>query len=123
SGAAMTLQQGRIYAGYSLLLDPDVEAMMAVLNPNQTKIQSHGIQSVRSRVGSIRPYLATEYQNMSVWEFTDYIICELLGIDDMREAKKYELNLEDWESIDKIETKNYSNLDWNYCCLQPFEYH
>src|SRR5699024_1114720 len=30
SGAAMTLQQGRIYAGYSLLLDPDVEAMMAV---------------------------------------------------------------------------------------------
>lgn len=123
SGAAMTLQQGRIYAGYSLLLDPDVEAMMAVLNPNQKKIQSHGIQSVRSRVGSIRPYLATEYQNMSVWEFTDYIICELLGIDDLSEAKKYELSQEDWESIDKIAAEKYSNWDWNYGRFQQFEYH
>src|SRR5699024_3284549 len=49
SGAAMTLQKGRVYAGYSLLLDPDYEAIASVLNPNQKKIESHGIQSVRSR--------------------------------------------------------------------------
>src|SRR5699024_1044930 len=50
SGAAMAVHKGRVHAGYSLLLDPDYEAMLAVLRPNQKKINSHGIQSVRSRV-------------------------------------------------------------------------
>src|SRR5699024_11648869 len=102
--------------------EPVVGALMAFLNPKQKKIQSHVIQSVRSRVGSIRPYLATEYQNMSVWEFTDYIIFELVGIDDMSEAKKYELSQEDWESIDKIAAEKYRDRDWNYGRFQHMEY-
>src|SRR5699024_7884285 len=54
SGAAMTLQQGRIYEGYSLLLDPNVEAMKTVIKPNKKKNQSHDIQYVQRRVESIR---------------------------------------------------------------------
>ena len=123
SGAAMTLQQGRIYAGYSLLLDPNYEAMVSVLNPNQKKIESHGIQSVRSRVGSIRPYLAPEYQTMTVWDFTDYMICQLLEIDDISQAKRYELTAHDWAEIDKIATEKYNNWDWNYGRFKQFEYH
>lgn len=123
SGAAMTLQQGRIYAGYSLLLDPNYEAMVSVLNPNQKKIESHGIQSVRSRVGSIRPYLAPEYQKMTVWDFTDYMICQLLEIDDISQAKRYELTSHDWTEVDKISTEKYNNWDWNYGRFKQFEYH
>lgn len=123
SGAAMTVQQGRVYAGYSLLLDPNYEAMVSVLNPNHKKIESHGIQSVRSRVGSIRPYLAPEYQDMTVWEFTDYMICQLLEIEDISEAKRYELTKEDWAGIDKIAAEKYNNWDWNYGRFQQFEYH
>lgn len=123
SGAAMTLQKGRVYAGYSLLLDPNYEAMVAVLNPNQKKISSHGIQSVRSRVGEIRSHLAPEYQNITVWEFTDYMICELLGIRDIREAKRYELTPEDWAGVDRIAAEKYNNWDWNYGRFQQFEYH
>lgn len=122
SGAAMTVENGRVYAGYSLLLDPNYEAMVSVLNPNQKKIESHGIQSVRSRVGSIRPYLAPEYQNMSVWEFTDYMICELLGIEHISEAKRYELTEEDWAGVDKLAEGKYNNWDWNYGRFQQFEY-
>ncbi|MBP2079152.1 lipoate--protein ligase [Oceanobacillus polygoni] len=122
SGAAMTLQNGRIYAGYSLLLDPNYEAMVSVLNPNQKKIKSHGIQSVRSRVGSIRPHLAPEYREMTVWEFTDYIICQLLEINDVSEAKRYELTPEDWAGVDKIAADKYNNWDWNYGRFQQFEY-
>lgn len=123
SGAAMTLENGRIYAGYSLLLDPDYEAMMAVLNPNQKKIESHGIQSIRSRVGAIRPYLAPEYQDMTVWEFTDYILCQLLDIEDIKDAKRYELTAEDWVVVDQIAADKYSNWDWNYGRFDQFEYH
>ncbi|AXI09933.1 lipoate--protein ligase [Oceanobacillus zhaokaii] len=122
SGAAMTLQNGRIYAGYSLLLDPNYEAMVSVLNPNQKKIESHGIQSVRSRVGSIRPYLATEHQEMTVWEFTDYMICQLLEIDDISQAKRYELTSKDWAGVDKIAAEKYNNWDWNYGRFKQFEY-
>lgn len=122
SGAAMTIQQGRVYAGYSLLMDPNYEAMTAVLNPNQKKIESHGIQSVRSRVGSIRPYLAPEHQDMTVWEFTDYMICELLGIQDVNEAKRYELTEDDWAVIDQLTADKYHNWDWNYGRFQQFEY-
>lgn len=123
SGAAMTLQQGRIYAGYSLLLDPNYEAMVSVLDPNMKKIESHGIQSIRSRVGSIRPYLALEHQEMSVWDFTDYMICELLGIDDTSEAKRYELTKEDWAEIDQLAAEKYNNIDWNYGHFKEFQYH
>ena len=123
SGAAMMLQAGRVYAGYSLLLDPNYEAMVSVLTPNQKKIESHGIQSVRSRVGSIRPHLALEYQDMTVWDFTDYMICQLLEIDDMSQAKRYELTSEDWAAIDKIVEEKYNNWDWNYGRFKQFEYH
>lgn len=122
SGAAMTLQQGRIYAGYSLLLDPNYEAMVAVLNPNLKKIESHGIQSIRSRVGSIRPYLAPEYRDMTVWDFADYMMCQLLGIDHISQAKRYELTPEDWAGVDKIATEKYNNWDWNYGRFREFEY-
>lgn len=122
SGAAMTVEQGRVYAGYSLLMDPNYEAMTAVLNPNQKKIESHGIQSVRSRVGSIRPYLAPEYQDMTLLEFTNYMICELLGVSDISEAKRYELTEKDWEAIDKLAAGKYNNWDWNYGRFQEFEY-
>lgn len=122
SGAAMTLHKGRVYAGYSLLLDPNYEAIVSVLNPNQKKIESHGIQSVRSRVGSIRPHLAPEYQAMTIWDFTDYMICQLLGVNDISEVKRYELTPEDWAGVDKIAAEKYNNWDWNYGRFNQFEY-
>lgn len=122
SGAAMTIVKGRIYAGFSLLLDPNYEAMVAALNPNQKKIDSHGIKSIRSRVGSIRPHLAAEYIDMTLWDFTDYMMCELLGIDDISEAKRYELTDEDWVAVEQLAAEKYNNWDWNYGRFDQFEY-
>lgn len=121
SGAAMTLENGRIYCGFSLLLDPNYEAMVAALNPNQKKIKSHGIKSIRSRVGAIRAFLGAEHQGIDVWEFTDYMICELLGIERIDDAKRYVLTEEDWENIDRLAAEKYNNWDWNYGQFQRFE--
>jgi len=122
SGAAMTIVKGRVYAGYSLLLDPNYEAMVQALNPNQKKIDSHGIKSIRSRIGSIRPYLAEEYKDITLWEFTNFMICELLNIDHINEAKRYELTEEDWAAVEKIASEKYNNWDWNYGRFDQFEY-
>lgn len=122
SGAAMTLHNDRIYAGFSLLLDPDFEKMVHALNPNQKKISSHGIQSIRSRVGSLRPHFSPEYEAITVEDFTDYMICELLGIESIEEAKRYELTKDDWQKIDQIAAEKYNNWDWNYGRFKEFEY-
>src|SRR5699024_7931892 len=101
---------------------PNYEAMVQALNPNQKKIDSHGIKSIRSRIGSIRPYLAEEYKDITLWEFTNFMICELLNIDHINEAKRYELTVEDWAAVEKIASEKYNNWDWNYGSFDQFEY-
>ena len=122
SGAAMTVVHGRIYAGYSLLIDPNYEVMDIALNPNSKKISSHGVKSVRSRVGTLRDALDDKYKDITVWEFSDEILKELLEVDDLDQAKRYELTEEDWAAIDKIAADHYNNWDWNYGHFREFEY-
>ena len=105
SGAAMTLLNNRIYGGYSLLLDVDYDAMVNVLKPNRKKIESKGIKSVRARVGQIRDALDPKYQDITIHEFKDLMIRQIMGIDDIKDAKRYELTDEDW-GIDQLVAKS-----------------
>ena len=114
SGAAMTLVRGKIYGGYSLLLDVNYEAMVNALTPNRKKIESKGIESVRARVMGMRELLKPEYQNVTIDEFKNLIICGLMGIEDIKDAKRYELTDEDWAAIEKLADEKYRNWDWNY---------
>ena len=114
SGAAMTLVRGKIYGGYSLLLDVNYEAMVNALTPNRKKIESKGIESVRARVMGMRELLKPEYQNVTIDEFKNLIICGLMGIDDIKDARRYELTDEDWDAIEKLADEKYRNWDWNY---------
>ena len=52
--------------------------------------------------GSIRPYLASEYQNVTVDEFKNLITCKILGINSIDGAKRYVLTEEDWKAIDEL---------------------
>ena len=122
SGAAMTLINNRIYGGYSLLLDVDYEPMVNVLKPNRKKIESKGIKSVRARVGNIRDYLDEKYQNVTIDEFKNLMVEQIMGIDDIKEAKRYELSAEDWDAIDELAAKKYKNWDWNYGRSPKYEY-
>lgn len=123
SGAAMTIANGRVYGGYSLLLDVDYDAMEQVLNPNRKKIESKGIQSVRARVGSIREHLAEEYRHITTDEFKNLMTCRLLGIDHIDQAKRYVLTEEDWAGIDKLVADKYKNWEWNYGNSPQYSYH
>lgn len=122
SGAAMTISNGRVYGGYSLLLDVDYEAMDQVLNPNRKKIESKGIKSVRSRVGSIRPYLKPELQDLTTDEFKNLMVCQLLGLEHIDQAKRYELTEEDWAAIDQLTASKYKNWDWTYGNAPQYSY-
>lgn len=112
----------RIYGGHSLQLDVDVETMVNALTPNRKKIESKGIDSVRSRVESIRPHLDEEYQDLTSQEFHDLFTCKLLGVDSLDEAEKYVLTEEDWEAIDKRCEEKWLNPDWLYGENPKYEY-
>lgn len=122
SGAMMTLLNNRIYGGYSLLLDVDYDAMVNVLKPNRKKIESKGIKSVRARVGQIRDALDPKYQDITIHEFKDLMIKQIMGIDDIKDAKRYELTDEDWAGIDQLVAKKYDNWEWNYGRSPRYEY-
>lgn len=114
SGAAITIKKGRLYAGYSLLLDIDYDAVEQALRPNRKKIESKGIKSVRRRVTSIREHLAPEYQNITVKEFETIMLMKICGVNRAEELKYYELSEAEWQAIDRIAQEKFANWDWNY---------
>ena len=114
SGAAMTIKNDLVYGGFSLMLDVDYDAMVKALNPNEKKIISKGIQSVRARVTDIRCHLAPAYQKLTTFEFKDLMAAEFLGIEDMSQAKRYDLTDRDWAIIDQMVADKYKNWDWNF---------
>ena len=114
SGAAMTIVNGKIYGGYTLLLDVNYDAIVNVLTPNRKKIESKGIDSVKSRVTSLREYLNEEYRNLSVVDFKDLYLCRLFDCERIEDIKRYELTEADWCEIDHLLCEKYQNWDWNY---------
>lgn len=112
SGMAGAFVNDRIYYGFSLQLDVDVESMVHALNPNRKKLEAKGVKSVRSRVESIRPHLDPEYQDLTPKEFHDLMTAKLMGLDDLSQADTYELSDEQWAEIDKECDEKWLNWDW-----------
>ena len=69
SGTAQQLLKGRILHHGTLLFDSDPEMIAGALNPDPTKFQSKSVQSVRSRVGSIRSALPQDMDMAAFWEY------------------------------------------------------
>lgn len=109
SGQAMKIVNDKIYGGYSLLLDVDYEAMDLALKPNQAKISSKAVASVKSHVTALRPYLKPEYQNLTSIEFKNLFCAKLLNLNDLSEAKRYHLTDHDWAQIDQMLVEKYKN--------------
>ncbi|MDN6452201.1 MAG: lipoate--protein ligase family protein, partial [Lactiplantibacillus plantarum] len=66
SGNAMYSRNGKTFSHGTLMLNVDLNVVPQALTVPTDKIASKGIKSVRSRVTNLRPYLAPEYQNITV---------------------------------------------------------
>ncbi|AYM02076.1 lipoate--protein ligase [Levilactobacillus yiduensis] len=116
SGNAMYSHSGKTFSHGTLMLDVDQDVIAHALNVPEDKMKSKGIKSVRSRVTNLKPYLAPEYQNLTVPEFRDTLLKELFHVDNLDAIKDKEVVIEDSEkaAIDKIYNDYYSNWDWVY---------
>ncbi|AVK60939.1 lipoate--protein ligase [Lactobacillus sp. CBA3605] len=116
SGNAMYSRNGKTFSHGTLMLNVDLNVVPNALTVPTDKIASKGIKSVRSRVTNLRPFLAPEYQNISVPEFRDKLLTELFKVDSLAEIadKEYKVSPEQQKAIDKIYEDYYANWDWVY---------
>lgn len=114
SGNAMYATEGRMFAHGTILFDSNIDEVVRALKVSKEKIQSKGIQSIRSRVTNIKPYLSEEYQTMTTRDFRDALLLNIFDTEALKDEEIYELTEADWEGIDKISKELYQNWDWNY---------
>lgn len=116
SGNAMYTRNGKTFSHGTLMLDVDLDVVTHALNVPEDKIKSKGIKSVRSRVTNLKPFLAPEYQDLSVPEFRDILLKKLFHVDDLAQIKQQEYVVTDEEQtkIDQIYEEYYNNWDWVY---------
>lgn len=116
SGNAMYSRNGKTFSHGTLMLNVDLNVVPQALTVPTDKIASKGIKSVRSRVTNLRPYLAPEYQDITVPEFQDALLKELFHVDSLDQIadKEYHVTPEQQKAIDKIYEDYYANWDWVY---------
>ncbi|MFB9770398.1 lipoate--protein ligase [Lactiplantibacillus modestisalitolerans] len=114
SGNAMHVENGRMFSHGTLMYDVDQTQIAKALNVPADKIASKGIKSVRSRVTNLRPYLAPDYQHLTIEEFRDILAREILGVSDLSQAKHYELDAVAQAGVERLNQKYFRNHDWIY---------
>ena len=106
SGTARHMVNGRLLHHGTLLFDSDPDMIAGSLNPDPTKFQSKGIQSVRSRVGNIRSHLP---KDMTMAQFWDHLKSTLWG-----SIQPVQLTQAELAAVEKIKAEKYDTWQWNY---------
>ncbi|HIW71521.1 MAG TPA: lipoate--protein ligase [Candidatus Levilactobacillus faecigallinarum] len=114
SGNAMHVENGRMFSHGTLMYDVDQTQIARALNVPADKLATKGIKSVKSRVTNLRPYCAPEYQNLTIEAFRDTLAREILGLDDLAQAKRYPLTATDRAGIQQLADQYFNNWDWIY---------
>jgi lipoate-protein ligase A len=108
SGNAMYAKRGRVMHHGTLLFDSDLSVLSNALKVTADKIESKGVQSVRSRVTNIKPYLQAD---IPIGQFADALRDFMYKSYEMEE---YKLSEEDIAYVDKLRDDVYGTWDWNY---------
>ncbi len=106
SGNAQYLHHGRLLHHGTILIGADMSHLEKALRPDEEKIKSKGIRSVKSRVVNLESLLhmnATEFRR----RFGAFVKEALQPL-------SYSLTKEDEESVNNLKETKYSTHAWNY---------
>lgn len=112
SGNAQYIREGRVMHHGTLLFDSDLSVLGNALKVDPAKIQAKGVQSVRSRVSTIRPHLR---QAASLTDFKQLLLEKLFP----NGVTEYYLTDADIQSIKQLRQQRYDTWDWNYGASPP----
>jgi len=112
SGNAQYIRDGRVMHHGTLLFDSDLSVLGGALRADPAKIQAKGVQSVRSRVTTIRPHLR---QEVTLADFKTRILQHLFP----EGVMEYSLTDTDIAAIETLRQQRYDTWDWNYGASPP----
>ena len=109
SGNAQCVRGERFIHHGTLLFDADLGEMAGALRPDPLKLQSKGIDSVRSRVTNLRPLLAKQLDTAGFIGFIENYVAEHADITQIRDLTEEEKN-----GIQHLADTKYSTWEWNF---------
>lgn len=108
SGFAKRVCRNRLMVHGTLMYQVDVDVLTNVLNPSNSKLQSKGISSVRSRVANLCDYLP---EIADIQTFRNRL--EAILSNNYSDAE-YSLSEEDLENIQHLADEKFATWKWNY---------
>lgn len=109
SGNAQYIRKNVMLHHGSILFDTNIENLVRAVTPDDEKLVSKGIQSVRSRVTNVADYLPTQGTKMTSTQFRDVMLDFLL-----RGMDTYELTDKDIARVNAIKAEQFDTWDWNF---------
>ena len=110
SGNAQYMKEGRVMHHGTLMFDCDPEKIGRILQVPYAKIQGKGIESVKSRVCSLKEYLPAGY---SIDEFRNDLIRHITR-EGRTPAAQYQFSAEEELLIRRWQKERYETWEWNY---------
>lgn len=106
SGNAQFVKKNVMLHHGSILFDTDLSQLVRSLTPDDEKLISKGIKSVKSRVTNVADYMS---KKMSSLEFRDVMIKYLTA-----DMQTYELTEADLKRVMEIKTEVFDSWKWNF---------
>jgi len=113
SGNAQFIKNGRVLHHGTLLYDSNLDELSNVLNSDNSKFESKGIKSIKSRVTNIRPFMK---EDMPAEIFLNKLSKYL---SDVLNLSEYILSSDELIEIENIKERVYSQWSWNYGASPP----
>lgn len=108
SGNAEHIFKNRVLHHGTLLFNSNLHTLGQAIKVIPGKYQGKAVQSKRSVVTNIQPFLN---EKLTIEQFADFIMtCEA----DKHESSLYELNENDMQNIQQLATEKFVTWDWNY---------
>ncbi|MBO4897749.1 MAG: lipoate--protein ligase [Clostridia bacterium] len=106
SGNAQYKYHDRLMHHGTIMINADISHLVAALKPDETKIASKGIKSVKSRVANLAEFADTDVLTF-MNGFEEYIKRN-------PDVKDYKLTDTDIAEIEKSVKEKYSTFEWNF---------
>lgn len=101
----------------SILFSPNMTNLVQALRVKPIKFEGKAVKSVASRVTNIAEYLKIP---MSVMEFKNFLTNSIMS--EYENISLYEFTEEEWVEIKKISDEKFATWEWNYGHSPKFNY-
>lgn len=117
SGNSQYVKHGHIMHHGTIMYDSDLSVVAKALNVPKDKIESKGLQSVRSRITNVKPHVQGDFTTQQFFNrLKDFMFKQY-------PLQTYTLSEEDIKAVQTLQQTVYSQWAWNYGASPAYKMH